>query len=36
MSATMGLQYPRFADDDMAQLVGFLRRSADMAPPPKR
>lgn len=36
MSAGMGLQYPRFDDDEMGQLVGFLRRSAEMAPPPKR
>jgi cytochrome c553 len=36
MSASMGLQYPRFSDDEMAQLVGFLRRSGEMAPPPKR
>ena len=36
MSSRMGLPYPRFADDEMAQLVGFLRRSAEMAAPPSR
>lgn len=36
MSSSMGLPYPRFVDDEMAQLVGFLRQSGDMAPPSSR